>query len=153
MRLKFEAIWNLLFFWVCSSSRNQFLINLITTDIRCTLSSDVFPLKDSAVGIATGYRLGCLGTGVYRYWCPRSLFIRWLRGCSFPRAEWPGRETDGSLLPIAEVKNSGAIPYFPHITSWHGTYLVKYRDKLTFIYFKVYTQFILVWSELHQTEL
>jgi hypothetical protein len=38
-----------------------------------------------------------------------------------PPYQWvPGRETDHSPLSDAEIKNDGAIPPIPHMSSWRG---------------------------------
>jgi hypothetical protein len=37
-----------------------------------------------------------------------------------PGVKRPGREADHSLPSIAEVKNDGAIPPLPHMSSWHS---------------------------------
>jgi hypothetical protein len=34
--------------------------------------------------------------------------------------KWPGLESDH--LPPSSVKNGGAIPPLPHMSSWHGAY-------------------------------
>jgi hypothetical protein len=43
--------------------------------------------------------------------------IEWIPG--FPGGEKAGREADHSLSSGAEVKNGGAIPPVPNISSWH----------------------------------
>jgi hypothetical protein len=46
--------------------------------------------------------------------------------------KWKGHEADHSSLPNAEVKNGGAIPEFPHTSSWCGAKLIKDRDNFAF---------------------
>jgi hypothetical protein len=45
----------------------------------------------------------------------------------------PGCEADHSLPSSAEVKNGGAVPPVPHMSSWRGAQLIKRRDNLVFI--------------------
>jgi hypothetical protein len=41
--------------------------------------------------------------------------------------KWPGHEADHSPPSNAKVKNDGAIPPFPHMSSWHSAQLIKHR--------------------------
>jgi hypothetical protein len=43
---------------------------------------------------------------------------QWVTGSISPGINFPGRETDSSLLSSAEVKNAGAIPPLPRMSSW-----------------------------------
>jgi hypothetical protein len=36
-----------------------------------------------------------------------------------------GREAEHSTPSSAEIKNGGAMPHFPHTSSWHVAYLSK----------------------------
>jgi hypothetical protein len=69
--------------------------------------------------------------------------IQWVPGAISPEVKRPGREA-GHLPPSnAEVKNGGAIPPLPDMSSWRGAYLIKHRDNFTFyiirpIVFKCY---------------
>jgi hypothetical protein len=45
------------------------------------------------------------------------------------KRQW--READHSLSSSAEVRNGGAKPPLPHMSSWHGAYLIKHRDNFT----------------------
>jgi hypothetical protein len=36
--------------------------------------------------------------------------------------KWPGREADHSPPSSAEVKNVGAVPPLPHMSSWRAAY-------------------------------
>jgi hypothetical protein len=58
---------------------------------------------------------------------------------SFPEGEVKrqGREGDHSPLSSAEVKNSGAIPPLPHVSSWHSAYLIKDRGQFYIIYIHI----------------
>jgi hypothetical protein len=42
------------------------------------------------------------------------------------------READHSPKCSVEVKNIGAIPPLPYISSWYSAYLIKPRDNFTF---------------------
>jgi hypothetical protein len=53
--------------------------------------------------------------------------IQWVPQVLFPGLDRPWREADHSP-PSAEVKNGGAVPAFPHTSSW-----IKYREKFMFI--------------------
>jgi hypothetical protein len=46
----------------------------------------------------------------------------------------PGREADHSPPSSTEVKNGGAIPPLPHISSWCSAELIKHRDTLPYNY-------------------
>jgi hypothetical protein len=46
--------------------------------------------------------------------------IQWLPGAVSPEVKRQGREDDHSPPSSAEVKNAGAIPPFPHTSSWNG---------------------------------
>jgi hypothetical protein len=46
--------------------------------------------------------------------------IQWISGAISPDAKRPGREADQSHPSSAEVKNGGAIPPLPHMSSWHN---------------------------------
>jgi hypothetical protein len=81
--------------------------------------------RDSAVGIATGYRLDgrCSIPGrdkIFLFTASRPAL-----GSTQPPIQWvtealsPGREADHSLPSIAEVKN-GDVPPFPHTSSWNS---------------------------------
>jgi hypothetical protein len=49
--------------------------------------------------------------------CP----IEWVPGPLSPGLKRQGREADHSPPSSDEVKNGGAIPPLPHMSSWHGT--------------------------------
>jgi hypothetical protein len=53
-------------------------------------------------------------------------------GGSFDGVKRPGRQTNYSPLPTAEVKNGGAIYSLPHTYSWRVAYLIRHRDNFTF---------------------
>jgi hypothetical protein len=44
---------------------------------------------------------------------------QWVSGTTSPGVKRPGREADHSPPFSAEVKNGGAIPPLPHMSSWH----------------------------------
>jgi hypothetical protein len=46
--------------------------------------------------------------------------IQWVLGALSLRVKRPGHEADHSPPSSAEVKNVGAIPPLPHISSWHS---------------------------------
>jgi hypothetical protein len=75
---------------------------------------------DSSVGIATGYGLhgrGLIpdrGSGAH----PASYTMD--NAGFFPGVKRPGSESDNSPPSSAEVKNDGAIPPLPHMSSWHS---------------------------------
>jgi hypothetical protein len=86
-------------------------------DLRCT---------NSSVGIATGW--GSIpGKGNILLFTVASIpaqgptqpSIQWVRGIISPGVKRPGREADYSPPSSAEVKNCGAIPPLPHVSSWN----------------------------------
>jgi hypothetical protein len=54
-----------------------------------------------------------------RLWGPPSLLSSGTGDDSL-RVKRPGREADHSLPSSGEIKNSGAIPPLPHVSSWHS---------------------------------
>jgi hypothetical protein len=46
--------------------------------------------------------------------------ILWAPGALSPEVKRPGREADHSPQSSAEVKNGGAIPPLPNMSSWHS---------------------------------
>jgi hypothetical protein len=46
--------------------------------------------------------------------------IQWVPGTLSPGGKWPGHEADHSPPSFAEVKNGGAIPPLPHMSSWQS---------------------------------
>jgi hypothetical protein len=48
-----------------------------------------------------------------------SLLSNWYRG-SFPGVKQPGCEAVHSHPYSVEIKNGGAIPLLPHMSSWHS---------------------------------
>jgi hypothetical protein len=111
--------------------------NIISTHIYITASNYIyksatpfkcqFLIQDSLVGIATGY--GCTALVRFPAWATDfSLFqasrqtleptqspIQWLIRAFFSGVKLPGLEAEHSPLLSYEVKNSGAIPPFPHV--------------------------------------
>jgi hypothetical protein len=104
--------------------------------------------RDSSTSIATGWtaqgggirfpvgarNLSLLrnvqtGSGVYAASYPMGT------GAPSPGVKLQGCETDHSPPTSAEVKNVGAIPSFPHTSSWLGAYLIKYRNIFTFTFY------------------
>jgi hypothetical protein len=82
--------------------------------------------RNSSDGIATGYRLDCLGSIPGRgkrffssprcpdqLWGPPSLLFSGYLG-----VKWWGHEADHSPPSSARVKKGGAIPPLPHLSSW-----------------------------------
>jgi hypothetical protein len=67
-----------------------------------------------------------------RLWGPLNLLSNGYRGALSPRLKRPGREADHSPPSSAEVKNGGAIPPLPYMSSWHSAELIKHRDNFTF---------------------
>jgi hypothetical protein len=51
---------------------------------------------------------------------PTQPHIQWARGKIFLRIKRPGLEVDASPLSNAKVKNAGAIPPLPHMSSCHS---------------------------------
>jgi hypothetical protein len=97
--------------------------------------------RDSSVGIALGYDLeSCSslpGRGKIFYFHSfqtgfgsHQSLIQWVRGAISPGVKRPRREVDYSPPSNAEVKNGGAIPPLPRMSSWHSVLLIKHRDKL-----------------------
>jgi hypothetical protein len=91
-----------------------------------------FPF-DSDVGIAMGYRLDDPGSipNSARFffspqrpdqlWGPPSLLSNGYRGGEISSGvKRQGHEANHSPRSTAEVKNGGAIPPLPHISSWHS---------------------------------
>jgi hypothetical protein len=50
---------------------------------------------------------------------PKQSPIQWLLEAISLGVKLPRREADNSLPFSGEVKNGGAIPPFPHMSSWH----------------------------------
>jgi hypothetical protein len=63
---------------------------------------------------------------------PTQPHIQWLAGAISPGVKRPGREADHSSPSSAEVKNGGAIPPLPPMSSWHSAKLIKHRENFTF---------------------
>jgi hypothetical protein len=53
------------------------------------------------------------------------------RDC-FTRIEWQGCKADYTPTSSAELKNSGAIPPFPHMSSGYNALFIKQRKNFTF---------------------
>jgi hypothetical protein len=53
-------------------------------------------------------------------------------GAISPGVTRSGREADHSPPSSAEVKNGGAIPRLPQMSSWHIAELIKHGDNFTF---------------------
>jgi hypothetical protein len=51
---------------------------------------------------------------------PTQTTIHWVLGAIYPGIKWPGPEADHSPPSSVEVKNGGAIPPLPHMSSWRG---------------------------------
>jgi hypothetical protein len=60
----------------------------------------------------------------------RSL-IRWVPGVISQRVKQPQLEADHSSSSSAEIKNDGATPPHPYMSSWHNDYIIKHGDKFT----------------------
>jgi hypothetical protein len=56
------------------------------------------------------------------------------RGVFLWRESGGGSEAGHSFPSSAKVKNDGAIPPIPHITSWHRVSLFILRDSFTFTF-------------------
>jgi hypothetical protein len=46
--------------------------------------------------------------------------IQWVPGALSPGVKWYGHEADHSPPSSVKVKNCGAIPPLPHMSSWHS---------------------------------
>jgi hypothetical protein len=55
-------------------------------------------------------------------------------GTYFPGVTQQGREADHSSPSSAEIKNGGATPQHPHMSSWHDARLMKRRENFTFTF-------------------
>jgi hypothetical protein len=98
---------------------------------------------DSSVGIVMGYgpdgqgaipnrsKIFLLSIAFRLALGPTQPPIQWTLGAISPWVNWPGREADYSLPSSTEVKNGGAIPPLPHMSSWHRNSFTFYR---TFTY-------------------
>jgi hypothetical protein len=51
----------------------------------------------------------------------QDISVQWVPGALSPEVKRPGREVDHSPPASAEVKNSGAIPQLPCMSSRHGS--------------------------------
>jgi hypothetical protein len=82
-----------------------------------------FVVPSSSVGIATGYVLDGRDSiperGKDLSLGPTQPPIQWVPGAVFLGVKRPDREADHSPPSSAEVKNGGAIPPFPDISSWN----------------------------------
>jgi hypothetical protein len=93
------------------------------------LKQEEIKSRDSSVGIATGYGLDAWGSilGKNKGFVfsiasipalrPTYPCIQWVPGPISPRVKRPKRETDKSSPFSAEVKNGGAIPPLPLMSS------------------------------------
>jgi hypothetical protein len=96
--------------------------------------------RDRSVGTATSYGLdnsgyipgrGKIFSSAHdpvRLWSTPTILSNGCRG-----VELPGREADHSPPSGAEVKNGGAIPLHPLMSSWHNALPIKHRDTLIFL--------------------
>jgi hypothetical protein len=102
--------------------------------------------QDSLVGIATGYGLDgqgsitsrgkicfCTPQRPDRVWGSPSHLSNGYHGLFSPGVKRPGREAAHSPPSRAEVRNGGAIPPLPYMSSWHSASLIKHRDNYTLI--------------------
>jgi hypothetical protein len=72
------------------------------------------------LGIATGWAAGVrfpTGAGALD---PTQPSIQRVPEAISPAGKWRGREADHSNSSTAEVKNGGATPPIPHISSWYS---------------------------------
>jgi hypothetical protein len=51
--------------------------------------------------------------------------------CDFPGIKRPVHEANHSLPSSSAVKNGGAIPLLPHMSSWHSALLI--RENCTYV--------------------
>jgi hypothetical protein len=77
---------------------------------------------------------GCPPQCPDRRWDPPSLLSNGYWGLLPQGVRRSGHIADPSPPSSAEVKESGAIPPLPHMSSWHSAYLIKHRDNFTFLY-------------------
>jgi hypothetical protein len=104
----------------------------------------------SSVSVVTGYRLDSQVTipGRDKRFFVHSTVSRLALGPTQPPVQWVwgavslglkqlGHEADHSPPSSSEVKNGGAIPSFPHASSWHGAKLIKHGDNCTVTFFYV----------------
>jgi hypothetical protein len=68
--------------------------------------------------IATGCRLD--GNGFDSALAPTQPPVQWVLGALSPGVKHQGREADHSPPSCTEVKNGGAIPPLPCMSSWHS---------------------------------
>jgi hypothetical protein len=78
------------------------------------------------VGIATGYGLEFPGSipGMANFFSSPEIsdgpHVQWIPETISLGVKRPGHEANYSPPSSAEVKNSGAIPPLPHMSSWHS---------------------------------
>jgi hypothetical protein len=65
-----------------------------------------------------------------RFWCPPSLLFSGYRGALFT-----GREADHAFPSSAEVKNDGAIPPLPDMTSWRDSFVFTRNQRASAVNF------------------
>jgi hypothetical protein len=98
--------------------------------------------RDSSVGIETGWTAGVrfpaekrefsllhgvqTGSGAHPATYPTGAWS------SIPGGKRPGPEADRSPPSIAQVKNGGAIPPLPHMSSRRSASLIRHRDSFIF---------------------
>jgi hypothetical protein len=80
--------------------------------------------RASSVGIATGYELegrGYIPGRGKRYFCTtQQILIKSVLGALSSGVKRPGRAADHSAPSVTEVNHGGAMPPFPHTSSWRG---------------------------------
>jgi hypothetical protein len=88
--------------------------------------------------MATGYGLDSRGSirgrGNILFCTPQHSDppIWWVPGALSRGVKRPRRKAYNSLPSSAEVKNGGTISPLPHMSSWHGAYLIKHMDNFFF---------------------
>jgi hypothetical protein len=103
----------------CNILRINFASDTQTLSIYLTRS------PDSSFDIKTDYGLDGLGsillsTASRPNLSPKQPPIQLILGAISTRVKWPELEADPSHPSSAEVKNAGAIPPLPHMSSWHS---------------------------------
>jgi hypothetical protein len=110
---------------------NQFSLSLSLSvshsGYAATLKIKLQIQRNSAVCIATGYRLDYRGVGVRvavgsRNFTSLSRTEQYPKGTAgpFPAVKWTVRGSDDSIKPMARPRKRGSTYKLPHISSWRG---------------------------------
>jgi hypothetical protein len=103
---------------ISTNKENMFYLKCVYTHLLTSENS-----RDSSVDIGTGWtrdKICLLSIAARPALGLTQPPMQWVRGALSPGVKRPGREADHSPPSSAEVKNGGAIPPLPNMSSWHS---------------------------------